>query len=96
MTVPTAPIYRTRTGHPANQAIADAIRRRRWETVVAIARAETSWYVRGGLAPEYATPEARDARVKDLVSAYPAGHPIGARMAAAFIRGWVTRRGVTA
>lgn len=87
------PVYRTRSAHPMNQALADHLRRRRWETELAITRAETSWYVRGGLAPEYATPEARDAQVRAL--AVLMDPPVAARCAAAFLRGWVEHRAET-
>lgn len=84
------------TAHPVNQALRNALADSRYRMELALTRAETSWYVRGGLAPEYATPEARDAQVKWLASEWPTGPRAGARMAAAFLRGWTTHRPVTA
>lgn len=54
---------------------------------------EARYYVRGAMDPTYATPEARDAYVKNLCS--QAGSPVTDfhALAAAFLRGWVEHHG---
>jgi hypothetical protein len=93
LAAPARPIFgASETSDPRKQWLANHLAARHHRLEVARAGLEAKFYVQGGLSPEWATPDARDRRVRAIMAGRDTPKEDLARLAAAFLKGWATHR----